>query len=384
MKWLVLLGMVIASSIAMPSPNVAFAQTQPRFVLGFKTLADMIPKVVGKPLESEHFDPLRGDALQKTTRGLLVWRKIDNWSAFTDGSTTWINGPHGLQERPNGQRFPWESQSTEAAAPSIRCGPPGPDYYEPCLFTDQYGGSMNFFLYVPPSVDPNQLYPLVLVLHGGGERPKPGMTPAEGDALLEGASYVRCWVGGATHLGEASVQSRWPSYVVVPQLDGNSKWVDVPPWHGSYHLAPQPTSELRMAKEIVDFLQQKFTNVDPNRLYIAGVSLGGYGTWDAIERWPGYFAAAVPVSGAGDPSRANELKDMPIWAFHGADDQTVPVSGSRGMIGAIRAAGGKPRYTEYPDGKHVIWVTAFNVDVPSADNIFQWLFAQRKPGPDQP
>ncbi len=78
------------------------------FVLGFKTLADMIPDVVGAPLEDEHHNPENGDGLQQTTKGLLVWRKADNFTAFTDGSTTWINGPNGLQSRPNDARFDWE------------------------------------------------------------------------------------------------------------------------------------------------------------------------------------------------------------------------------------------------------------------------------------
>lgn len=384
MRWLVLLGMVIAAAIIMPSPNPVFAQAQPQFVLGFKTLAGMIPSIVGQPLEDEHFDPVNGDALQKTTRGLLVWRKADNWTAYTDGASTWINGPYGLQERPNDERFGWESQTAGLITPSMRCGPPGPDYYETCRFTDQFGEAMNFFLHVPSSAGQDQKYPLVLVLHGGGERTKPGMTTAEGDALLEEASYVKCWVGEPTHLGDPSVQSHWPSFIVVPQLDGMSRWVDVPPDNGSYHLATWPTAELRMAKEIVDFLRQKYTDVDSNRLYVAGVSLGGYGTWDAIERWPGYFAAAVAVSGAGDPSRAHEVKGLPIWVFHGADDPIVPVSGSRDMVRAIRAAGGKPRYTEYAGAGHVIFAGVFNVDAPSADNVFQWLFAQRKAGPSQP
>lgn len=79
------------------------------FKLGFKLLADRISSVSGQPLENEHGGP-NGDSLQQTTSGLMVWRKADNWTAFTDGATTWINGPKGVQSRPNDQRFPWESQ----------------------------------------------------------------------------------------------------------------------------------------------------------------------------------------------------------------------------------------------------------------------------------
>lgn len=82
--------------------------SNPEYVLGFKALADQIPEIVGQPIESEHHDSPNGDGLQATTRGLMVWRKADNWTAFTDGYRTWINGPFGLQERLNSERFDWE------------------------------------------------------------------------------------------------------------------------------------------------------------------------------------------------------------------------------------------------------------------------------------
>jgi hypothetical protein len=80
-----------------------------RFVLGFKTLAEEIPSIVGQPLENEHPSPEGGDQLQQTSSGMLVWRKADNWTAFTDGHRTWVNGPYGIQERLNSERFDWEA-----------------------------------------------------------------------------------------------------------------------------------------------------------------------------------------------------------------------------------------------------------------------------------
>jgi hypothetical protein len=85
-----------------------------RFVLGFATLASMIPQQVGQCLENEQHNPANGDGLQHTTNGLLVWRKADNHTAFTNGSLTWVNGPHGLQERLNGQHFAWEGAGSGA------------------------------------------------------------------------------------------------------------------------------------------------------------------------------------------------------------------------------------------------------------------------------
>jgi len=91
---------------ALPAPAQAAAC---QFVLGFQTLHNLIPSIVGSCLENEHFNPQNGDSLQATTNGLLVWRKADNWTAFTDGYHTWVNGPFGVQERLNSQRFSWEA-----------------------------------------------------------------------------------------------------------------------------------------------------------------------------------------------------------------------------------------------------------------------------------
>jgi len=88
--------------------GLALAQQQIEFKLGFKTLADQVPDVVGQPLENEHWGA-NGDSLQQTSNGLMAWRKADNWTAFTNGSRTWINGPQGVQARANDERFPWEA-----------------------------------------------------------------------------------------------------------------------------------------------------------------------------------------------------------------------------------------------------------------------------------
>jgi hypothetical protein len=105
---LLLTVVVFGSPTALAAPPGATCG----FVGGFATLHDLAPDVVGDCKEDEHHDATSGDALQATTNGLLVWRKADNWTAFTDGSTTWINGPEGLQSRPNDQRFAWENAAT--------------------------------------------------------------------------------------------------------------------------------------------------------------------------------------------------------------------------------------------------------------------------------
>ena len=118
----VLLAVLALVLSVLPSPTPAAAQSAGcTFTLGFRALHDQIPQIVGDCTENEHFNQANGNAEQRTARGLLVWRKADNWTAFTDGATTWINGPAGLASRPNaGPLFPWESRSAPApaAAPS--------------------------------------------------------------------------------------------------------------------------------------------------------------------------------------------------------------------------------------------------------------------------
>lgn len=113
MSWRFALPLLVLSLLASPSivrPEIADAQTGCTFKLGFKALRDLIPNVVGDCLDDERFNEANGNAEQRTTGGLLVWRKADNWTAFTDGSTTWIMGPEGLVSRPNaGPLYPWEA-----------------------------------------------------------------------------------------------------------------------------------------------------------------------------------------------------------------------------------------------------------------------------------
>jgi hypothetical protein len=125
-----LVAMVLALVVTVvPAASVHSAECF--FDSGFKTLHDLIPDIVGSCTTNEMHNPENGDGLQLTTGGLLVWRKVDNWTAFTNGVTTWINGPFGLQSRPNGERFPWEA----AAAPAPSSPAPTPSTAVPTLTT---------------------------------------------------------------------------------------------------------------------------------------------------------------------------------------------------------------------------------------------------------
>ena len=141
MRWVVAGLAALAIMVALDSPGLA--QVQPEFKLGFKALADQIPEIAGVPLEDEHWGA-NGDSLQQTTTGLMAWRKADNWTAFTNGSQTWVNGPAGVQSRPNTERFEWERDSepesqnysgspAPAATPSSPAptATPGPSPFQP-------------------------------------------------------------------------------------------------------------------------------------------------------------------------------------------------------------------------------------------------------------
>lgn len=257
---------------------------------------------------------------------------------------------------------------TATAIPGLLALAPDSPYdgYLTGIYTPPAGGAaMTFYLHVPTPLDPGRLYPLVLLLHGGGEHANPAATADQNRTLLLRQPYVAAWTA-------AAVQQQWPCFVVMPQLVSPNDWVNVPPSTGSYALAPDPTPELANAKGIVDALQDVYASIDTARLYITGISIGAYGVWDAIERWPRYFAAAAPLAGAGDPSHAAALANLPLWAFDGTDDSVVPVSGSRDMIQAIEAAGGHPRYTEFAGAGHAIWTLVYG-----AHGFLAWLFAQR-------
>ena len=239
---------------------------------------------------------------------------------------------------------------------------------------------MTFYLFLPKGYNPKTKYPLVLLLHGGGEVSQPTKTAEQNKETLVNDPYAQVWGPGFPFPDSTDVQGNWPSFIVLPQVAAPNRFVDVLANQGSYTLAAQPNDTLRMTKEIVDTVQLMYHDIDANRLYVVGLSMGGYGAWEMIERWPNYFAAAAPISGAGDPSKAALLVNLPIWAFHGSIDTAVPVSGSRDMIQAIRAAGGNPRYTEYAGQGHGVWEIPFTIlGKPSqTPDFFAWLYAQHK------
>ena len=129
---------------------------------------------------------------------------------------------------------------------------------------------------------------------------------------------------------------------------------------------------MKMALEEIDsYVQNPKNQVDPNRIYAMGLSMGGYGTWDAIQRRPDFFAAAVHICGGGDKSLGGKISKLPRWAWHGDKDTVIKPSRSRDMIQAVKEAGGSAKYSEIKGRGHNSWVDVWN----SAE-LWDWLYSQ--------
>jgi predicted peptidase len=205
--------------------------------------------------------------------------------------------------------------------------------------------SMPYRLFIPKGYDPAKRYPIVLWLHGSGG------VGSDNRKQISQASTT-----GTHTWTRPENQAKYPAFVLAPQCPSGKSW-----------NAPEV---LDAVQEILAAVQREFS-IDNRRLYVAGQSMGGYGTWAMIARRPGMFAAAVPLCGGGNVMDAPSIMKTPVWAFHGAADRTVSVWESRKMIDAIRKAGGTPRYTEYPGVGHEVWIKTFK-----EPGLLDWVFAQ--------
>jgi predicted peptidase len=228
---------------------------------------------------------------------------------------------------------------------------------EPRLFQAAGGGVLPYLLLKPARIEPGRTYPLVLFYHGSGQR---------------GDDNRSQWKHGVDVFRQPENRRKYPCFVAAPQCPLERQWVDVP-WSADAGAQPaEPSEPMRLSLELLDALQREF-GIDADRLYVTGISMGGYGAWDVITRHPNRFAAAVPVCGGGDETKAHAIARLPVWAFHGDADTVVKPQRSRNMIAAMRQVGGNPRYTEYPGVAHDSWTRAYH-----EPELLAWMFAQKR------
>lgn len=206
-----------------------------------------------------------------------------------------------------------------------------------------------------PRLEPHARAPLILFLHGAGER---------GDDNAAHVSYE-------SFRNPTSLFFR-DAFVLAPQCPANDQWTSVATWRAPEPPAAQPTRALGKALALLaDFTARN--PVDPARVYVTGMSMGGYGALDAVWRQPKTFAAATIVCGAAHPALAAGVKDVPLLFAHGAQDPLIPIALMRTLVKALLAQGAAPRTVEYATGGHGVWDRAY-----TDPDLTQWLFTQRR------
>lgn len=232
------------------------------------------------------------------------------------------------------------------------------DDIEARIYKNKKGQTMPYRVMKPLKYDSKKQYPLVICLHGAGARGT--------DNRSRGSEAFKA-------LSSPGTRSKYACFAITPQCPAGKKWVDTPWKKGSYSTARiRISDELTLVLEIIASVRDEFS-IDPARIYVTGQSMGGFGTWDIIVREPGLFAAAIPVCGGGDPDKANTIKHIAIWNFHGDQDTTVPTDASREMCKALEKAGGNIKYTEYKGVGHGSYHNAWK-----EPDLLPWLFEQKK------
>ncbi len=231
--------------------------------------------------------------------------------------------------------------------------------YEPQTYINNSSDTLLYRLLKPKNYDENQAYPVVVFLHGAGERGND--------------NTAQLTHGTALYATDAAME-KYPCFVIAPQCPIKKSWANIKfsKEAEKIQLRSKMSRDMQLVMETLDQLMEKY-NIDEKRLYITGLSMGGFGTFDICMRKPNLFAAAAPVCGGGDLSKAGIIKDIPLWVFHGSDDKVVPAELSRAMVAALKEAGGDPKYTEYPGVGHNSWDNAY-----SEPEFLLWLFAQKK------
>lgn len=209
---------------------------------------------------------------------------------------------------------------------------------QPCELNRTIKVQMKYLLALPKDYDQKESWPLLLFLHGSGER---------GDNL----DLVK--MHGPPKLIEAGKD--YPFIVVSPQCPtGNRGW------------------QAHELSALLDEITEKY-KVDKDRICVTGLSMGGYGTWSLAAFSPDRFAALVPICGGGDPYTVRRFAHVAVWVFHGAKDTAVPLERSEQMVDALKQAEGNVKFTVYPEAGHDSWTEAYN-----NPELYEWLLQQKR------
>ncbi len=226
------------------------------------------------------------------------------------------------------------------------------------------GGEYNdeefhYRLMKPAKQEPGQKYPLVIFLHGAGER---------------GSDNVKQLTYFPTQMAQLSYREQFPCFVLAPQCRDNHRWMNF-----DWNIPEDPKMEKSPSEQIQTVILMiettlKNEDIDPDRVYLTGLSMGGFGSFDLGIRHPDWFAAIAPICGAADPAKISAIKDVPVWIVHGGDDTTVRPDRSRSAVKALKEAGGHPTYVELPGVGHNSWTPAYE----DKDGLVPWMFRQRR------
>ena len=227
--------------------------------------------------------------------------------------------------------------------------------------------TLGYRVLYPKNYDSSQAYPLIVFLHGAGQR---------------GKDNQKQLVNGASLFLKESNRKQYPAIVIFPQCSLNDFWArtrilraptDSTAFQFEYLTDVPFNKGLNLVSQLLDSLAAD-KHVNNRQIYIGGLSMGGMGTFEMLWRKPNFFAAAFPICGGGNPSTSVIYgKNFPIWIFHGENDQVVSVNDSRTMVKALRHAGANVKYTEYPGVKHDSWKKAFQ-----EPQLLSWLFSHKR------
>ena len=235
-----------------------------------------------------------------------------------------------------------------------------PSFYQSKKWESADGRNLLYRTALPASLENGEKYPLLVFFHGAGGRGNNNL------AQLTDAGMVDAFE-------KQGVRTNKNSHVFAAQVPKGERWVNVG-WNLLGHKMPKISNSMNMALQAIDaYINDEKNQIDSNRIYAMGLSMGGYGTWDAIQRRPNFFAAAVPICGGGDKKYAKKIAHLPIWAWHGERDTVILPIRSSEMVDAIKKAGGAPMYNEVKDRGHNSWVDVWN-----SNELWEWLYLQKK------